>query len=259
MKKAISIRTALGLSVALGLMMAMPAWAKGKAGSGNNGGGGGSPTPCTTTNVTSILNDSDANALPFQIQSDGLSPYTTFTSHKPKDSVKSEIASNCFWTVDTTASTTRSIGLTLAYNLGASAPSDLAGPYPLYVHGRLVTHCTANSSNNGLDVGTMTAVGQTATCPINMGFYAPDGAWYNLAMNPNNWDGTTQMQVTCSAASGGLCNEWTIVPDPATAVTNLSTGQASAIGELVVPPCVACGGGTPVGLFEVSFNFLVHR
>lgn len=255
MNRAFSIKNVIGMGAVLGLALAMPAWAKAKS-----GGGGGTSTGCTAVNVNSTLNDQDTQQTPqaFQILSDGGGAYST-KSVSRTNYVTSEITSNCFWTLDTTSSTTRSIGLTLSFNLGtAPPPTDLAGPYLLYVHGRLVTHCTTNT-NNTYDVGTMTAVGQTAICPINLGFYAPDGVWYNLAMNPYNYGGTSQVLITCGGASGGLCNQWTVVPDPGTAVTNNSTNQASAIGMLLKPSKVGQSGGTQLGEFEVSFSFLIQK
>jgi hypothetical protein len=115
-----------------------------------------------------------------------------------------------------------------------------------------------NSANNGIDIGSMNLLGQTLICPINVGFYF-NKVWYNIGINPYNWPGTTQTQVTCGGVSGGACNQWTVVPDPATAVRNSTTNQLSAIGELILPACVGCTGGTPMGLYEVSFSFLIHK
>ncbi len=213
-------------------------------------------TSCTSFNVTAILNDTDNNNAPFQYQSDGLGPYTTFKVKR--NSVNTVIDSSCGWSLDTTASTSRGIRVTLAYPY--SSPSQ---PPPFtsatLVKGRINTHCSTNPANNGIDLGTMTSVNQKLICPINVAFYAPNGVWYNTGDNPYNWPGATMAQVTCTGASSGQCNQWTIVPDPSTSVPNPLTGQYSSIGELILPPCVGCDGGTGIGLYFFSYSFLIHK
>jgi hypothetical protein len=248
MKKLNPRKTLLGLTLILCLCFASTTWAKGSPRS----------TPCTQTNVTSVLSATDINSAPLQIQSDGVGSYTSFSTGRGKtaDSVSSVVESNCMWTLDTTGSTSRGIVLTLAYPFASQPAPPFVGPQEL--HAVMHTHCTADPNNNGLDFGTMTFAGQTLSCPVNLAFYF-NNVWYNFGMNPFNWPSATSALVTCSGASSGQCNSWTVVPDPATSVINNSTDQPSAIGELILPPCVGCSGGTPLGLYEVSFNFLVHK
>ena len=241
MKHIISLRTIVGLGAVACLCVAIPASSPAFA------KGGSAPTGCNTDGVSSTLN------APYQIQSDGLNSYITFSSHK--DSVTSGILSDCSWQLDTTDSASRRIAVTLEYpyNDGPSAPF---GSGTQFVRGVINSHCSKNVGNGDLDFGNMTSVGQVAICPINIGFYV-GATWYNIAINPYNWPNTTQAQVTCGNANGGVCNEWTVVPDPRTDVIS-PTGQASAIGELVLPSCVGCTTGTPLGLYEVSFSFLIQ-
>jgi hypothetical protein len=243
-----------GLFVAAFLYMSLTVSAQTQA--QTKGGGGGSSTGCGA-NVTSILVDYDVNNnnTPFQIQSDGLGPYTTY-SNSHKDSVSSMIQTDCSWTLDTTNSLSRGIALTLAYPYSSGSPAPFIGPQ--IVKAVINSHCSRNSANDGIDLGTMNSVGQKLTCPINVGFYF-NRVWYNIGINPYNWPGTTQTQVTCGGVAGGACNQWTVVPDPATAVLNPSTNQLSAIGELILPSCVGCTVGTPLGLYEVSFSLLIHK
>lgn len=251
MKNAISFTTVLGFAAILCMSLTVSAQTHAEA----KGGGGGSSTGCGA-NVTSIFHDYDVsnNNAPFQIQSDGLGSYTTYSSHK--DSVSSIIRTDCSWALDTTHSLSRGIALTLAYPYSSGSPAPFVGPQ--IVKAVVNSHCSKNSFNNGIDFGTMKSVGQTLTCPINVGFYF-NGVWYNIAINPYNWPGTTQAQVTCEGVAGGACNQWTVVPDPTTAVRNATTNQSSAIGELTLPSCVGCTDGTPMGLYEVSFSFLIHK
>jgi len=84
MKQRILLRTVLGLSATLCLGMSVPCMAKGSSGCGYN--------------VTSVLYDSDSQVpgQPFQYQSDGLGPYTTFRS-SGNNVVNSDIQSSCSW------------------------------------------------------------------------------------------------------------------------------------------------------------------
>lgn len=243
MRNAISLRTAVVLCAVLCTGLAMPAWGK-------------SSTLCSNTNVTSILNDSNVDNLPFQIQSDGLGAYTPYSLDHGKDTVTSVVRSDCTWSLDTTSSVSRGIAVTLKYvDPSGSWTPPFTGP--LTVKAVMNSHCYANPANNGVDFGSMTLYGQTLICPINVGFYYGK-TWYNIAINPFNWPGTTQAQVKCGGVSNGLCSQWTIAPDPATSVLD-AAGQTSAIGELTLPSCVGCSDGTGLGLYEFSFSFLVHR
>ncbi len=244
MEKPISLRTALRVAAILCLGMAVPCMAKG-------------PNPTCGYNVTSVLYDSDSQspAQPFQYQSDGLGPYTTFI--RGTDVVHSDIQSSCSWELDTTGSTSRGIVLTLAYPYsGVSAAPPFTGPTEIY--GVFHTQCFNNSANNNLKFGTMTFTGQTLACPMHLVF-TYNGVLYNLALAPPTWPGTSYMQVTCTGATGGLCNQWTVQPDPTTSVVNPQTNQLSGIAELFLPSCNGCGTGTALGEYLVAFSFLIHK
>ncbi len=205
-------------------------------------------------NVTSIIYDSDSNSVPYQYQSDGLGAYTTYS--KSHDSVTSIIQKSCSWDLDTTGSTTRGMLLTLAYPDSSGAAPPFVGPQE--VHGVFHTECSNNPANNNLNFGTMTSVGQTLACPMHFVF-AYNGVTYNLALAPPTWPGTSYMQVTCTGASGGTCDQWTVQPDPNTSFVNSATNQLSGIAELFLPSSVGSGTGTPLGEFYVSFSFLIHK
>lgn len=249
MKKQIAHRVlSLVFTMLMGMLLAATTQAK------NAGSKGSSASTCNYT-VTSILNNADGNNVAFQFQSDGLGPYTAYS--KGTDSVKSMIDKNCAWSLDTTSSKSRGIAVTLAYPVSSGYTAPFTGPQ--VVRGRINTHCDANTANNGVQPGSMTTAGQTLICPINVAFYAPNGTWYNIGLNPYNWAGTTMAQVTCTGASGGQCNSWSIVPDPGSSVMNPTTSQTSSIGELTLPPCVGCSGGTAVGAYYFAYSFLIHK
>lgn len=216
--------------------------------------GNGSNTSSCSFNVTSVVYDTDANSVPFQYQSDGLGPYTTY--NKGNDSISSIIQKSCSWDLDTTGSSTRGIVVTLAYPDSSGPPPPFVGPKE--VRGVFHTQCFDNPANNNLNFGTMTSVGQTLACPMHFVF-PYNGVTYNLALAPPTWPGTSYMLVTCTGASGGICNQWTVQPDPNTSFVNSATNQLSGIAELFLPSTSGSGTGTPLGEFYVSFSFLIHK
>lgn len=241
MKNPISPKTVLRVSAILCLGIAMPCMAK------NN-------TACAY-NVTSILYDSDANNQTLQYQSDGLGSYSTFRSGK--DLVNSDIQNSCSWELDTTGSKSRGIVVTLAYPYSSvSAAPPFTGPTE--IQAVFHTQCFDNPANNNLNFGTMTYVGQTLICPMHLVF-TYNGVTYNLGLAPPTWSGTSYMQVTCTGATGGQCNQWTVQPDPSTSVVNPQTNQLSGIAELFLPSSVGSGTGTALGEYLISFSFLIHK
>ena len=244
MKKLFSFRTALGLSAIVYLGMSVPCMAK-------------NPSTGCSFNVTSILSDSDNQLTPqpFQYQSDSLGPYTTFRSGK--NLVYSDIQTSCSWELDTTGSTSRGIVVTLAYPY-SGIPTAPPFTGPTEIHGVFHTQCFDNPANNNLNFGTMTYVGQTLACPMHLVF-TYNGVSYNLGLAPPTWPGTSYMQVTCTGATGGQCNQWTVQPDPTTSVVNPQTSQLSGIAELFLPSSVGSGTGTALGEYLVSFSFVIHK
>lgn len=239
MKKDCSIRTVLRLG-AIVCLSAASCMAK---------------TPGCGYNVTSVLYDSDNNNASFQYQSDRLGSYSTL--RVGRDLVNSDIQSSCSWELDTTGSTSRGIVVTLAHPYtGVSSPAPFTGPTE--IQGVFHTQCFNNPANNNLNFGTMTYTGQILSCPMHLVF-TYNGVVYNLALAPPTWSGTSYMQVTCTGATGGQCNQWTVQPDPTTSVINPQTNQLSGIAELFLPSCNGCGTGTALGEYLVSFSFLIHK
>lgn len=279
MKKAFSIRTAIGLCAILGLALAMPVWAKSKSG---GGGGGGTSTGCISTggsgktfNVTSSILGLPTDTAPFQLLSDGNMSYTTI-KYSRKDSVLSEIQGNsCDWELSISPSSTeRAVQL----NLGQPVPGQSPAPTPppgwspnqygfVSFPAVVMTNCGRNSDNGSNSVGNITG-GQTLQCALHIKFYF-GGTLYALRMNPSTWKGATWGQVDCIDSAGtSPCTNWTITPGQlgtfgeggatGTYALDGSTNQyPSAIGELVKPPCDGCTGGTAMGLYYVDFSIKV--
>jgi hypothetical protein len=272
MKKAMSVRSILGLSTILCLAFAMPARAKGKTGGG--GGGGGTSTGCSGTNGTgssfnvtsSIFNLDGAYAT--QLQNDGTEQYTAFSKRTKgsTDSVTSEIQANsCDWVLDLTNSTSRTVKLSLGNPVNPSDPN-LALPegWPsggslVAIPAQVMTNCVRNPDNGSTAVGNMTGA-QTIQCGLHVTFNS-NGTQYAVRMNPLTWDGATWGQATCTDPAGtSPCSNWTITPgeDVNGDLVNYN-GHVSGIGELVLPPCDGCSGGTAMGLYYLDFSIAISK
>jgi hypothetical protein len=254
--KSYSIKLGLGLVAVAVLGAALPASAKGASGppTGCSGPGGKS------FNVTSIIANTDSNSLPFQLQSDGQGAYTSYKNSRT-DSATSDVQANtCDWVLDLSNSKLRTVKLSLAYPASNGAALPAGWPTdgsPVSIPALVMTNCAKNSLNNGIGFGDMTYFGQTLQCGFHVTFYS-QGIQYSLRMNPSVWAGATWAQVTCTGAASNQCNTWTVTPIP-NIVTNPSTGQNSGIGELVQPSCDGCDGGTPLGLYYVSFSATITK
>jgi hypothetical protein len=261
MNQGISFRTVLGLSVALCLGLAVPGMAKLS---------GGTTTGCSSTggsgrsfNVTSNIFNSSTST-PFQLQNDGNSQYATYKNSRT-DSVTSEIQQNsCDWVLDLSNSQSRSVQLSLGFPVSSGVELPAGWPADgslVNIPALVMTNCGRNSANGSTSVGNMTFAGQTLQCGLHVTFYS-GGIQYSLRMNASTWPGATWGQVTCTNAASNLCNVWTVTPGVdanGSAVTDPYTQQSSGIGELVQPSCDGCAGGTPVGLYYVSFSATITK
>lgn len=256
MRKSGSIRLVLALASMAAMCTALPADAKGASGSSTGCSGRGGQS----FNVTSLVSNTDSSSLPFQLQSDLKGAYTTYKNSRT-DSVTSDVQANtCDWVLDLSNSKLRTVKLSLAYpgSSGAALPAGWpTDGSPVSIPALVMTNCARNILNDGIGFGDMTYAGQTLECGLHVTFYS-NGVQYSVRMNPSTWAGATWAQVTCTGAASNQCNAWMITPIP-NMYTNPSTGQNSGIGELVQPACNGCDGGTPLGLYYVSFSAMIHK
>jgi hypothetical protein len=222
-------------------------------------GNGAKSNPCSSdVNVTTLIADTDSGSNPFQLQSDGMGAYSTYTQSK-SDSLISEMqGGSCDWLFDTTNSASRAVTLTLLYPASTPAASPFTNPTP--IRSRFISLCNSHGfSNNGVTYGSMTFTGQTLECGLRAADITYNGKSYALVFNPNTYAGTTALQVTCTGAVSSQCNSWTTTPIPNSA-PNPITGQPTAIAELVQ---VSTAKGktieTPLGLYYVAFSVTIHE
>gem|GEM_PF-2343440 len=212
---------------------------------------------CQAFSVTSIFADVDSNSVPLQLPSDGLGPYVTYANKK--DQVNSRIQGSCNWMLDLSTSLSRTVKLSLRYagSNGAQLPTGWpTDGSAVNVAARIESTCQDNPVNNGLSYGTMTYAGQTLQCPLAVSFYF-NGTAYGIRMAPQNYAGATWAQATCTGATSGHCNQWTVTPIPNAAVN--PEGQPVGVGELIQPPYLTYATGTPLGLYYVSFSVTIHE
>lgn len=239
MKKSNFARVALGVALIVFLAVALPSRAQ----------AGSKPPACSNVNVTSAIADTDTSNtnLPFQLQSDGLSSYTTSTGAKVTSQIQSwGCGGQEQLFLDTSSSTTRSIRLTLAYPLVGS--TTFAGGSTLQVPSTIISRCGVNSANGGVIFSSM-SLGQTLECPLSTAF-SYGGKSYVLKMSPDNWPGSTWIQVACTGTTSGVCSAWTLSTPASLGASN--GYQTSAIGNLYE---VANGNKTTlVGQYYVALS-----
>lgn len=211
-------------------------------------------TPCGY-NVTSIIADTDTNNIPFQLQSDTLGSYVTYTKPHSTDQATSVIQANsCDWLLDLSSSASRTVRLTLAYPDGpisTNPPSPFTGTENIAP--RILSSCLRNPANN-VTYGTMTYAGQALECAFSFTSFSYGGNTYQLHMNPELYPGTTWAQVKCNSAPTGVCNSWTVFPVSPGPI-NSTTGQNTAIGELFLSS--TNNRLTSIGLYEVAFYITI--
>ncbi len=221
-----------------------------------SGTGGSGLTINVTSNILGTTNP------PYQFLSDGAGIYTTYRN-SPKDNDLSQIQQgSCDWVLELSSSKLRTVELSLAYPVSSGEQLPVGWPTDgslVNIPANILTDCGRNPLNNGIGVGSMTFVGQTLQCGLHITFFS-NNTQYSVRMNATNWPGATWAEVTCTGAASNQCNAWTITPIPSTdsgSAINPYTQQTSAIGELVLPPCTDCAGGTGLGLYYVDFSVVV--
>ena len=208
-------------------------------------------------NVSNVFADVDSNSIPNQFQSDIKGAYVTYGATKTsKDSVSSVIQSgSCDWLLDMSASLSRTIKLTLGPNGSTNPPPPFVGTQDVSAY--MISKCSNNPLNNGISYGTLTTAGQSVQCALATAF-TYGGKSYALRMNANNFAGTTWVQGTCTGATNGQCNSWTVGPVPNAAQN--TAGQPAAIGQLFLDTTVKGQlVQTPIGLYYVAFGITATK
>ena len=241
------LRTTLFV-LAAGLVLAVSIPASAKSPGKPSGGG---CTSGTAVPVASAIYNTDGNSQPYQFQSDGNGSYTSYSNSRT-DSAVSEIQQNsCDWLLDLSQSSSRTVALTFS---GANPP--FTGTQN--VSARIISKCALNPLNNGISYGSMTSPGQTLECGFSAAFTL-NGNQYAVRWEPDNFAGTTWVQVKCTGAASSVCNQWTVMPDP-NGVTNPSTGQTSSVGELIqISTVKGKTVSTSIGQFYVAFSALISQ
>ena len=153
--------------------------------------------------VTSTIKDSDANFMPYRLQSDLLGAYKNGV-----DSTESIIQGIGDWELDMLSSSTRRVFVDFADPVPNTNPSNIAPPPSAYYPVRFLSQCSVRGKNlQNLALNT------TVKCPVVL---AVDyGAQrYSLRFNTVNYPGTNDVSWTCTSAASGKCNGWRMQSDP---------------------------------------------
>lgn len=184
------------------------------------------PAP-PTPNVTSTLYDTDALGAALLTRSDDFNG-TTSATYTAVNNVTSHIGGGGAWQLYLGSQTARTIRLTLASQGIPLADGNYSSNVEVY------SQCF-DSSNVQVSLLAMPAGAVNGNCSFGVDFTAANGTKYKLVMAPA-YSGTGRASVTCNAAAGGYCTNWTIVTNANAAnsgVANLYTFSASR-GQVVL-------------------------
>lgn len=209
---------------------------------------------------TSLL-DSDANGVPYTLQSDGGGTYVNGAG-----GVVSVLMANVFnnlyngdWQLDTSAAATRRVAITLASAnaIAAGKPGYTVAPTPpfwgtAFEPARIIDKCTEYNKS----VLAMTT-GATITCPVLIRWNYGASASYRLDLGaPIEAPESTPAQISCVSADARGCADWYIDPIP-TVNADGTVSAGTAIARLVT---VAKNGAVANhGDFYMTFHIHVTR
>jgi len=165
-----------------------------------------------TIPVTTTIADFQ-NASPLRVGSDGLGAYVTTRQ------VTSEIQGPTGDWIMVTYSGPRFTPSNRTVFFDLTEPASPNNPAPPFltsvVQSQLIATChKVNIAFLQIPVGT------TVQCPGAFRFQAPNGLWYRLGFQPDNFPEVQRMNVTCNAADSGGCKLWTITPSGTTLTTD---------------------------------------
>jgi hypothetical protein len=128
-------------------------------------------------------------------------------------------------------------------------------PTPIESPTYMPAHLIAKCSQVNVDM-LQIPVGQSAFCPGAFRFWAPNGNWYRLSFQPENYPQVDPMRVTCQSSDPAGCKVWTITPGN-TVLTGDDPNPKSLHKLLWID-----GGGTILdegGDYYLSFSITVAR
>ena len=161
--------------------------------------------------VTTTIADSQ-NGSSLRVASDTQGAYVT-TFNRKQEAVSSSInryqdGTDWMLTTDYSVNQTPS-NRTVFFDL--SEPATPGNPVPPITMGNGQAHLIAKCHLVSVDMYTLSP-GASADCPGSFRFQVPDGSWYRLSFQPDNFPNVNRLRVTCISADSAGCKVWTITP-----------------------------------------------
>jgi len=120
------------------------------------------------------------------------------------------------WTLTTYTTTPRGfVGSNRTVFFDLTEPVAPGNPPPPFQTASVQAHLIAKCHLVGVGMTSM-AAGTTVACPGVFRFQAPNGLWYRLGFQPENYPEVNRMNVTCLSADSGGCEQWTVTPEGTT-------------------------------------------
>lgn len=216
-----SARQFVVMSVAVLALLSIPSAAK--------------PSPCTSSNVTTIIHDSDPSGARLLLGSDDYNG-TGEASYSALDPNLSSSVYCGWWVIRMYSQSVRTVWIEPNDPINSSQPpAPPAGYYWQYVEG--TSKCYDQNLNLVLYQNIMTS---SNNCGLNFDF-GYNGVKYKLSMTPSlpaPGPASGVATVTCNSVSNGQCTNWTITPNanaPNATVANLyyyaRGGKLTFIGQ----------------------------
>lgn len=221
----------------------------------------------TTIQVTSSIADLGATGYPLLVQSDRKGTYVTQVVKRTKqvESILIQGRYGTDWSLTTyyvERGAYQASARTVFFDLGELVTEGgfvtpvLGTEAGLPVaRGQVTAHLITKCSVANIDMLKI-APGATVSCPGSLRFRSPDGEWYRLSFQPDNYPQVDRFGVTCTRGDDTGCREWTIATG-ATTVTGSDPNVKSLNTLLLIDD-----GGTILaqgGDYRLSFGITVTR
>jgi hypothetical protein len=234
----------------------------GVAAGGNVSAGGKPPADVkVTVDIADFVVDSLGNNVDLRIGSDRLGSYPGTDANVTSQITPNSLGS--FWSLTTYYSSKGALkASTRRVWFDLTEPAAPGQPAPPLSTGYSQASLIANCYQDGVDLLTM-GQGSVAQCRGLFRFQAPDGKWYRLAFQPQNYPETDKMQVTCTLSSGSgattACSRWTVSPNTVSPRVTTPDGTPKSLVRLVEIDAGGAVVNPDLGDYYVSFSIKIAR
>jgi hypothetical protein len=216
-------------------------------------GGGGTTGGKDTRYPTTVTFSDSENGYPLLVQSDGNGAYVQ-TREITNYLVQSSTGESTWQLTLYSGPRFTPSNRTLFFSL--TEPVSSSNPPPPFVQANATAHVIAKCWEINVNLLALPVAGVTE-CPGTMRFQAPNGKWYRLAFQPNNYPEVDQIKLQCLSFDSLGCKSWQATPG-GTALTG-SDPNYKGVQKLVEIDPSTTAAIADLGDYYVSFRFVISR